>query len=171
MPSTWEFDGLKPLKLVTEPALEYTNVWFVASGIISLFITVLVLIFVEYSVKFTDGFGRNVGNAAGKIRIFQTRTLYHVWRSHAYDYKECCRLGPEALSSGRYVTMFRCNVLLVHSVPFERCHLFIEKRGDTYKKIARFTCPYKSCRDVSCKSARECFPYIFSSVKILVVLF
>jgi hypothetical protein len=93
-----------------------------------------VLIFVEYSVQFTDGFGRNSFNAAGKIRVFQNPTLYHVGGSHAYDYEGCCRMGPEALSSGRYVLTFRCKVLLVHSVPFERCHLFIEKRDNTSKK-------------------------------------
>jgi hypothetical protein len=37
-----------------------------------------VLIFVEYSVKFVDGFGRNVGNAAGKIRIFQTVLYVYI---------------------------------------------------------------------------------------------
>jgi len=82
-----------------------------------------------------DGFGRNVGKAAGKIRIFQNSTLYHVWGSHSYDYEGCCRLGPDDLSSGRYVPMFQCNVLLVHSVTFERCQLFIEKGGNTSKKI------------------------------------
>ena len=127
------------------------------------------LIFVEYLVQFTDGFGRNLGKAAGEIRVFQNRTLYHVGGSHAYDYEGCCRMGPDALLSCRYVLTFRCEVLLVHSVPFERCHLFIEKRGNTSKKIAkRFTCPYTSCRDVSCKSFIECFPYIFSSITILV---
>jgi hypothetical protein len=128
-----------------------------------------VRIFVEYSVKFAGDFGRNAGNKAGKIRKFHYRIRCQVWSSYPCSYEGCCRLGPDALLSGRFVPTFRCNVLLVHSVSLERCHLFIKKPGNTSKKIARFTCPYASCRDVFYKNFIEYFTYAFISVTILVV--